>query len=180
MNPSRHIPIEVRLRPSLYGETAEPIENVFVLELIYKPNGYPQTYLPTYIPPSLQAPLQTAEVRSIHLETIELYSELERALSYPPCYVVLAVELADGSTHTEIPAPWLQLKRRLALTGTTLLLLAAGLLAKDLGAVMNCIGTGLFALGVLKLRGAAAVPRLPLKAGTTLGNYSADAVTLNR
>jgi hypothetical protein len=179
MNPTRHMPIEVRLRPSLYGESAAPIENIFVLELVYKPNGFPQTYLPTYIPPALQVPLQTAGVRSIHLETLELHSDMEGALPYPPRYVVLAVELADGSTHTEVPAEWLRLRRKLEFTGTILLLTAAGLLAKDLGVVMNCISAGLLALGVLKLRAASAVPRLPLKAGTTLGNYSADAVTSN-
>jgi hypothetical protein len=118
-------------------------------------------------------------VRSIHLETLELHSDMEGALPYPPRYVVLAVELADGSTHTEVPAEWLRLRRKLEFTGTILLLTAAGLLAKDLGVVMNCISAGLLALGVLKLRAASAVPRLPLKAGTTLGNYSADAVTSN-
>jgi hypothetical protein len=181
VNPTRHMPIEVRLRPSLYGASAAPIENTFVLELVYKPDGFPQTYLPTYIAPALQAPLQTAGVRSIYLETLELHSDMEAALPYPPRYVVLAVELADRSTRTEVPAEWLRLRRKLDFTGIILLLTAAGLLAKDLGMVMNCISAGLLALGILKLRTASAVPRLPLKAGTILGNYSADAaVTSNK
>jgi hypothetical protein len=177
MNPTLHMPIKLHATPCRDLNRSAIGENLFTLEITYKPNGFPQVYNAVYVPPSLQGPLQNSALRSFHVETLQCNSHEKKALKNGPNYAVLGVELADGRTFTEIPVEWRRLRRRLSLIGIALLTTAVGLLFQDLSFVSNLLSAGVLTLGILELNASIAVPRTPFTVFSTRGDFTVEAIT---
>jgi hypothetical protein len=170
VNPILHRPVHVTL--TSYEASPRRGADVFRLEITYKPIGFTQTYHEVYVPPALQAPFRDEKVLSFHMETLENNSRACHALRGSPGYVVMGVDLTDGSRLTEIPSEWRRLRRWCFLTGAVCLGIAGALLARDIGVLWNILAASLCVLGVARCRAGCAVPNKPFWITAEHGDFS--------
>lgn len=129
MNSTFHQPLEFTLVPLAQSST-EKTDNLFVLSMRYKPEGYFQVFAPVYVSPLLQASLAHGRIKGIHLETLDLEDFVSASLPGKPPYLAVGTLSCDGSRVHDVPREIATLIRRkkiataaLAVGGVALLML---------------------------------------------------------
>lgn len=119
MNPTLHHPFELRIEPAnCPPDLAHP--EVFELHMRYRPDGNWQVYLGVFVPQALQSALSGGQVKSVHIDTLEIDGPAARALPGLAGHVVLGIETKDGAVHRHAPAQLLTARRMRFIVGAAL------------------------------------------------------------
>lgn len=102
MNPTFHRPLGFDFEPLTSSTNADVSDN-FLLKIWYRPSGDKQTFFRVYVPKTLQPAFLREDVCGLHLETLEPNSTAFLQLPGQPSYLVLGVQLKDGTRLAEVP-----------------------------------------------------------------------------
>lgn len=151
-----HRPYQVTSAPTTFSPP-RAVPDIFNIRLRYREGGDWQCFSLVHIPPSVQNAFEQGIVYGLHLEALETNGAASRSLQGQPRYVILGVELADGSKVTSIPSAFHAVfRRKIAITGAVLL--TGGILAVTLFPWVGGLLTG---LGTHFARTAMGLPRKP-------------------
>lgn len=142
-----HYPHAFELVP--LGVTPDTLraDNVFLLKTRRGADSDWQYLLPVYATPDVQALSRTRAIAGIYVHAMPLGSKAMRSLPGLPAYVVLEIELRDGTRHNTVPKELIRARR--ASIGLATEMFAAGLVA---GFWMPFVGGCLAALSTHPLR----------------------------
>ena len=151
-----HYPHSFELIPLNVTPASHRAENVFSLRVRQRPSSDWQHLLPIYLSPEAQKLFGEGSVRGIYVHALPVGGTAMRTLPGLPAYVVLGVELEDGSRRNTVP-PELQSARRWSFAA------AAGVLTAGLaaGAFAPWVGGCLVALSTHPLRTAWSLYKSP-------------------
>lgn len=156
MNLSVHYPLRFELLPRKTSNTGLPPVNLYVLRMQYKEGGHFYEYPCTYLVPDAAKLIASGEVSGVSLSTVKLRGLAQRQLPGGPDYVVMGVELRDGTRISTLPPVYRRTVARYAAIGV-LAGLGGALLVND----HAVCGLLLFALGTHFVRSAFEIPIKP-------------------
>lgn len=104
MNPTLHVPSDIRLGPTTVNGVLGAEEDLFTLRIQYVCGGGWQVFHSVHVPKALQGAISNGKVESVHLETVISNSVAERSLPGSPSYLVLGVRIKEGPELQYVPA----------------------------------------------------------------------------
>lgn len=157
MNPSAHHPISIEVTPCVYSPKRETPDQ-FNLRIRYRPDGDFQMFAAVHVPHELQPALLSGDIRSLHLDTLEVNGLASRLLPGAPSYLILGVRRRNGEEVTKVPAVLKAALVKRRICGAAACLLGCGLLTQELapwGAALALV------VGTHMLRTARKIPVRP-------------------
>ena len=148
-------PYQIKIHPTKLFPSPSRADGLFELSIRYGATDDWQMYSLVHIPPSVQYAFSEGRVQAFHLEYLPLNGAASWALPGSPQYVVLGVELADGS-RVACVSPELHVAFKKKMFVAACLLIGGGLLALTPGA---WIGGLMFGYGIFRAGLAAKIPR---------------------
>jgi hypothetical protein len=171
MNSILHIPLSVRVVPTVMAPGQDPVRNQFSLEVTYKPNMPAQRFHCVHVPAPVAAALQDKALQCFHLVTLKLCSPEQHALPNNPSYVVLGAKLSGGGTVTAVPESWLKLQRNGLLLGVAFVSISVSIGLFYLAPAAHLVAVGLAAIGALKIAGARRIHTEPFLVAEGWGDF---------
>ena len=132
---------------------------MFNISLLYRPEGYPSDYFEVHIPKGLQPAMNSGQVTSLHLETLEFQGVSSRALPGAPAYAIFRVSLEDGSHIETIPKSLRYQRGERLVLGVTACLLGSVMIFSHYA----WVGALALIFGTHALRTAKYIPHFPLR-----------------
>lgn len=138
-----HYPHSFELVPLDVTPPSERADNVFSLKLRQRANSDWQHLLPIYVSREVEELYRAGVVRGIYVHALPAGGTGMRSLPGLPAYVVLGVELKDGTRRNTVPAELRRVRLRSIAAATAVLVagVAAGTLAPWVGGCLVALST---------------------------------------
>ena len=124
--------------------------STYKVRLHYQEGGVPIVLMGVLVPPSALEQFDLENVRGLHIETMVSNSLAKKSAGYAN-YVVMAIEMKDGSRRVTIPASMRSAYKRWAVSGALISvggLTLFGLGLPSFGAAALLVGSHVFRTGM--------------------------------